>query len=777
MQANPTLPHCISKTSQAEMSGRAKASPADDWTRFDAPEAVSRFTDPMAGTAVDAGATAGERVSHVRVEGMHCAACATLIESWLMMLPGIHAVQVNAASARARVVWDPKLLHPSQWLERMMRIGYRPVPFEAEDEQALQRREQRRMLWRWLVAGFCMMQVMMYAWPVYVAAPGEMTPDMVSLMRWASWVLTLPVLLFSCGPFFRSAWRDIRQWRIGMDVPVSLGILIAFGVSSAVTFDASGRWGQEVYFDSLTMWVFFLLSGRWLELRLRLRTAGALHRLMEALPTHVRVLQSNGQWALKALEDVRPGQTVQVLSGEMFACDGRLTQGQSLCDEAMLTGESTARWRGVGERVLAGSFNRGATVEMEVMALGSDTRRAQILSLVQQAASCKPVGMALADRIAPLFVWGVLAAAAWAGWWQADGDGGRAWMTVATVLIVTCPCALSLATPAALLAAAGAWARAGVLVRDLQSIETWAKVRHIVFDKTGTLTLDRLDVARIDTADAVGPSQALGWAAALAAHSLHPVARGLVAAHAHEAPAAVASLALHDVHETPGLGVQATDSMGRVWRLGSAEFCGVPSGGSMAAPEVVLCADGQWCATFVLQEELRADARHTVVAFSAQGVQTHLLSGDRCQAVEQVAHGMPWDSVSGEQSPQDKLHQLQALQQRDEGVVAMVGDGLNDAPVLAAAHVSVSLAGAVPLSREKSDIVVLGDGLGVLPATHLHARKTMRIIAQNMAWALLYNLVCIPLAMGGWLPAWLAGLGMATSSLLVLLNSARLVRL
>ncbi|MEN9377048.1 MAG: hypothetical protein RL710_2205, partial [Pseudomonadota bacterium] len=399
--------------------------------------------------------------SNLLIEGMHCAACALSIEEALMRVPGVRRAAVSAGSHRARLVWSADEVQPSAWMRAVQRVGYRAVP--ANDAFARERRmvESRNAIWRLSVAGLCMMQIMMYAYPAYVAAPGDLTQEMEQLLRWASWVLTLPVILFSCGPFFGNALRDIVQRRISMDLPVALGMLITFVVSTAGTFDSKGIFGREVYFDSLSMFVFFLLAGRWLELRLRDRTAGALEALMNRLPDSVGRLCADGTVERVAVRRLLPGDVIRVVPGEAFAADGVVLQGETAVDEALLTGESRPVVRGVGARVIAGSHNLSAVVQVRVERRGEQTRFAQIVALMECASTTKPALARLADRIAKPFLLAVLLASglACAFWW--GRDPGHALMIAVAVLVVTCPCALSLATPAAMLAASGALARGG----------------------------------------------------------------------------------------------------------------------------------------------------------------------------------------------------------------------------------------------------------------------------------------------------------------------------
>ena len=746
---------------QANFSGDLR--PLDD------PLAWSAFSRSLPG--------ADKRVeSSVVIEGMSCAACALAIEDALKTTPGVLRADVSAGSHRATVVWSPDIVQPSQWMHAIRRVGYQPFP--ANDRQAVDQRrvETRRALWRWLVAGLCMMQVMMYAYPAYVALPGDLSGEMERLLRWASWVLTLPVMLFSCGPFFRSALRDLVQRRVSMDLPVALGLLITFVVSTAGTFEPQGIFGREVYFDSLTMFVFFLLTGRWLELRLRDRTAGALEAMMNRLPTVVQRRRPDGDFEPVLPQHLVPGDVLRVLPGEAFAADGVVTHGDTLVDQSLLTGESRPVPRGVGSGVVAGSHNLAAPVQVRVERTGADTRFAQIVALMQSAATAKPRLAQLADRVARPFLVAVLLAAALACayWWPTDP--GRALMVAVAVLIVTCPCALSLATPAAMLASAGSLARAGVLVRRLQGLEALAAVDTVVFDKTGTLTTDRMRIGAITTRPGLATGDALAMAGALARHSLHPVSRALVLAAQQAGPGLACTV--HDVAEVVGKGVHGSvvsgaggRPAGRL-RLGSAEFCGVapePSGSG----RTLLCDDDGWLARFEVCQDVRPDARATVAALQAHGIRVHMLSGDDAGASLGVAAQVGIQDVRSGCTPDEKLALLRA-QQRLGHRVAMVGDGLNDAPVLAGADVSFAFGRAVPLAQSQADFVVLGEQLERIVQTLLLARRTMRVVRQNLSWALAYNLACVPLAVAGWLPAWLAGLGMAASSLVVVVNALRL---
>jgi Cu2+-exporting ATPase len=725
--------------------------------------------------------------SNVVIEGMHCAACSLTVEEALTRIPGVISAQVGAASHRAKVIWSSDQVRPSVWMQAVQVSGYRAVP--ANDAFASERRklETRQALWRWLVAGLCMMQVMMYAYPAYVAHPGDLSDEMEQLLRWASWVLTLPVMFFSCGPFFRNAWRDIVQMRVSMDLPVALGILITFVMSTAGTFEPGGTFGHEVYFDSLTMFVFFLLTGRWLELRLRDRTAGSLEALMNRLPDSVERLKPDGSFERVAVRRLVVGDVLRVHPAQTFAADGVLIHGETLVDEALLTGESRPLARGVGEPVLSGSHNLSSTVQVRVERVGESTRFAQIVSLMESAASTKPEGAILADRIAKPFLIGVLLAAAGACAWWWGRDPGHALIVAVAVLVVTCPCALSLATPAAMLASAGALARSGVLVRRLQALESLAGIDTLVFDKTGTLTRDAMVLGSIDVRPGVSRPQALAMAAALASHSLHPVSKALAVAHLADYgneshTTAERAWQCDSVTEYAGKGVAgiSTNVAGeagidvRPMRLGSASFCGVET--SVSGEMRAFLSDEQgWIATFELKEDLRSCAQAMVRELAENGVTVQMLSGDASDSVARVASQAGILQARGGCSPDEKLDHIRALQ-ADGHCVGMVGDGLNDGPVIAGANVSFAFGSGVPLAHAKADFVVLGEELTSVVQALLLSRRTVRVVRQNLWWALLYNAACVPLAVIGMLPAWLAGLGMASSSLLVVLNALRLTK-
>ena len=758
---------------------------------LDDPQEWAAFGRPCAeGSPKEAANTAWE--SHLVIGGMHCAACALTIEDALRSVPGVARADVSAATQRARVVWQPGQVQPSQWLAAVRQAGYSALPAMDALARGQRQREHRKALWRWLLSGFCMMQVMMYAWPAYFAEPGDLTLEMETLLRWASWVITLPMVLFACGPFFSSALRDIRQRRVSMDLPVALGMAITFVVSTAGTFEPAGLFGREVFFDSLSMFVFFLLTGRWLELRLRDRTAGSLEAVMNRLPESVERRTASGEFERVAVRRLSLGDIVKVLPGEAFPADGCIVLGDTLADEALLTGESTPVPRPLGSHVTAGSYNLQSAVEVRVDEIGQSTRFAQIVALMESASLQKPRLAQLADKVARPFLVLVLLAALLAAVWWWPTDPGHALMVAVSVLIVTCPCALSLATPVAMLSAAGTLARSGVLVRNLQGLEALAEIDTVVFDKTGTLTRDGMVVRGVHTQGALSSADALALAALLARQSLHPVSRALVSAAQDAHAAAPSRWQVTDIEEISGYGLtaQLRDAQGALPAcrvlLGSPRHAQQPAAeidvSDPAAPsqQVVLAwqvdaAAPVELARFDLTEDLRPDAAAAVQVLRESGVSVQLLSGDRAQAAARIAAQAGIEQWRGDCTPQDKLAALQALQAKGQRV-AMVGDGLNDGPVLAGAHVSFAFGRAVPLAQSRSDFVVLGSNLSLIAQSVVLARRTLRVVRQNLWWAAGYNALCVPLAIAGYMPPWLAGLGMALSSLLVVLNAARLSR-
>lgn len=737
---------------------------------FDHPEVQRNFVRRAEGAAGE-----HEREAALILEGITCAACVWLNESHVRRQSGVTAISINYTTRRARVRWDERITKLSAILEAIAAIGYRAHPYDVGRAEELARKERKEALWRLFVAGFGMMQVMMYAIPVYLA-DGDMTPDIEQLMRWASLILTLPVMLYSAAPFFVSAWRDLQRLRVGMDVPVALGVGAAFAASVWATLSAAG----EVYFDSVAMFVFFLLSGRYLEMMARQRAARSVETLARAIPAFATRLEGWPAAGADAGERVAVAElcradVVRIKPGETVPADGSVLDGESTVDESLLTGESRPVPKVVGDILIGGSVNIASPLVMRVEGVGEETRVAAIQRLMERAAAEKPRLVELADRVAGRFILALLVLAvgtALAWWWI---DPSRALWIFVAVLVVSCPCALSLATPAALTVATGALAARGILVTRGHAIEALASADRFVFDKTGTLTAGRMALVDVmPVRSDVG--RALALAAALESGSEHPIARALVAGVAD------AGLAVDGLRAATGAGVEGRIE-GSVWRLGRPAFVRGLHGDDMpadveikvsAGDTVIALGDAQgWQAFFRLSDSLRPEAAATAGNLGAAGIKLSIFSGDAPAAAARVGAALGIADARGGLSPEDKHAALKALQQAGE-TVAMVGDGVNDAPVLAQAQVSIAMGAGADLARANADVVLLGNDLRALPEGLVLARRTLGIVRQNLVWAFAYNFLAIPLAMAGWVTPWMAGIGMSASSLLVVLNALRL---
>jgi Cu2+-exporting ATPase len=714
--------------------------------------------------------------SSLRISGMHCAACAGIIEQAVAGVGGVLEASVSASAERARVRWDTGRATVAAIVAAIRAAGYDAVPDAALEASEARRKEHRAALWRLFVAAFCAMQVMMLATPSYVAHGDELAPDLRHLLNWSSWLLSLPVLLFSAGPYFSGAWRSLRRRRIGMDVPVALGLAVTFVASAGATFDPGGPFGSEVYFDSLTMFVAFLLAGRLFETRARHRVARTLEALLAGMPESALRLDASGRAEAVSVRRLAAGDLVRVPVGQAFPADGTLVEGQTRADESLLSGEAVPVDKPAGAGVVAGSINLGAPVVVRLERVGADTRLEAIVALMRDAMTQRPALARTADRWAGPFLWAVLALAGGAAVVWSTIDPGRTVWVVVSVLIVTCPCALSLAVPSALLSATSAMARRGVLWQRLDALEVWPRIEHIYLDNTGTLTEDRLQYLGLRRVGAgLGSDDELAAAAAaMARWSSHPLSRALAAAvpdHGHDrAP-------WRDVQERPGQGLQAADSAGRIWQLGSAAWVGMvqPPANGDALATVWFGCEGRPLLAFDFDEALRDDARATVDALRAARLEVVLLSGDRIDRAERLARRLAVSRVIGDATPESKLAEIAAAQFEGR-CVAMVGDGINDAPVLARADLSFAMGQGALVARAQADAVIVSGRMGDLLRSREVALGTLRVVRQNLAWAAAYNLACVPLAMIGALPPWAAGLGMASSSMLVIANSLRLAR-
>jgi Cu2+-exporting ATPase len=718
----------------------------------------------------------GARVQ-VEVRGMVCAACALLIEHRLRRTDGVAGVHVDFTTQRAYVGFDPQRTDAAAIKRAIERAGYRTDAGSRSEARA-----QRIDLLRVLIAWLMMMQVMMLAVPAYVAKAGDIPADIEQLLRLAQLVLTVPVMLFSAVPIVRGAWSQLRAGPIGMDLPIMLGLAAAFAASAWATITTHG----PVYFDSITMFVALVLGVRWLQARALRVARGHLDDAQRRSRLTARRLR--GFPASLATESVAAEQLVVddhvlVPVGETVPADGLIVQGASSVSQAWLTGEATPIEKQDGAPVLAGSVNLEQPLVVRVTRAGEATSLAALRRLVDDAGRERPRIVELANRIAVAFLWIVLAvtAATVVGWWWIDP--AQALPAAVAVLVATCPCALSLAAPAALAATQSALAERGVLTARSAALEAMARIDVLACDKTGTLTTAEPALTRVIPLRGLRSAEVLAKAAALEAVAAHPFARALA-----QAAARITVPVAQDVVITPSAGIEGT-VLARRLRIGKIEYAlGLAGEAGQSAwarrwpalaaqlprdDSVIALADEQGAmAVFAFGEMLRADAATLVEAAHAAGVEVVLVSGDRAGAVERVARALGIERVYAQQTPASKrelVAQLQGAGRR----VAMLGDGFNDAPVLAQADVSIALAEGAALAQARADFIVLGSRAADVAALLRGARRGMSIVRENFVWALVYNLAAIPLAAFGYLSPALAAVGMAASSAVVVANALR----
>jgi len=608
------------------------------------------------------------------------------------------------------------------------------------------------------------MQVMMFAVGLYAGDFQGIDPDMQRFLRLVSFIVTTPVVFYAARPFFAGAWRGIRTRKPGMDLPVSIAVGAAYTASVYATFSN----GPAVWFDSVTMFVFFLTLGRFLEMRARHRSIDRTVALSSLVPnTATRVDEDST--SVVPVSQLQAGDKVRIRAGDAIPADGVVVHGGSSVDEALLTGEARPQAKSVGDTVAAGSVNIDALITVSVTRTGSDTTLGTISRLSERARYTRPQYVTVADRVASYIVVALLAVATLvAGYWYLAAPD-RAFVITLSVLVVTCPCALALATPAAFAAAGSRLSQLQLLVTNGNAIETLSRATCVIFDKTGTLTLGTPTITSVFVLDPIYTEQDCRLVAAtLESASSHPLARAF----------AIDESSLADVsehHVEVGQGVSGIID-GRHWRLGSAKFVGggVSSDDSVAT-QVYLAVDNCPVAWFEVEDELRPRATQTIDALHDLDIRTALVSGDRQRAVEAVARQVGITNYHAECTPQRKLEIIQSAQRDGERVV-MVGDGINDAPVLAGADTSIAPAHGAMLAQTSADVIMLGNSLAPLTTALRMSGSTMRVVRQNLAWAIIYNALALPLAAAGFVPPWLAAIGMSASSLIVVLNALRLSR-
>lgn len=711
----------------------------------------------------------------VNVEGITCTACVWLIEQHLKKLDGVQTVSVNSSSHQGLIRFDPKHIKLSKIFAEFARIGFKLNPNIARNNQNDWQQRQRKAILRLGVAGLGMMQAGMVAIALHAGTIQGIEANLQSLLRWASLIMATPVLLYSGYPFFIAAWRALKMRHLIMDVPVALALILAYVASAIATVNQTG----DVYFDSIAMFTFFLLLGRFLEQRVRFNNFLRTCNLQQLVPLTALKKESCEQSEVNKpqrvpVKSLKAGDHIWVDSGETFPCDGTVEQGHSSADEALLTGEAEPQNKMVGSHVVAGSQNIESGLWVSVGAIGQQTRLAHIERLVDRAAAERPQQVALADYIAGYFVAAVLIVSVCvAGFWFSQEPAKALWITL-SVLVVTCPCALSLATPAALTSALSAARKKGVLMTSGIAMEQLGHITDVIFDKTGTLTCGQLHIVEVKPLDCAGlagvlaQADVLAIAAALQKVSSHPIAKAFSHLSTEYTVEGAKSITAQGVQ-----GVIAGDT----YRLGRLSFACDNTKHAYPGPGqwLALAQNNQLIAWICLKDQVRDSSASAVQQLQARGLQVHLLSGDRAANVTQLQHALGIKVALSEQTPANKLAYVQSLQAAGKKVL-MVGDGINDVPVLAAADVSCAMGEASELARLQADSILLNNDLNQLASLIPHSQRVTRIIKQNLAWALGYNLVALPLAAAGFVPPWMAAIGMSASSLIVVLNALRLTQ-
>lgn len=698
--------------------------------------------------------------------GMTCAACTWLIEQSLSRVDGVKQAQVNLQQSRLDIRFNPESLALSDIFARVDALGYSPRPFQTSTQRQQMAQEYRTELRRLAVAGFGMMQVGMFAIALHAGDIQGIEARYQGLLRGFSLLVASFVVLYSARPFFSTAWRHLKLGTLVMDLPVALAIGLAWLASAWATFTGTG----QVYFDSVVMFTFFLLLGRFLERRVRQRNALTWFDAESTLPDAVSVRRKE-KWVTLPRSQVQAMDTVLVRAGQTVPVDAIIVSGESAVKEDTFNGEHLPRSVSPGDSIYAGTVNTEAALEARVLGSYRDSRLAALQRSVEMAQGEKPQLAKLADRIASWFVGGILlVTSATALVWSQLAPDQALWITL-SVLVISCPCALALATPAALTSAASALRAGGVIVRGENALESLSRTTHLIFDKTGTLTEGALSIVDVVPLAELDRETLLASGAALQHYSNHPVARafeGIDGAPGFEA-----------VEYRIGAGLQA-ERDGQTWRMGSEQFCRALVPELPAAPDdgrywIALCRDDSPLAWIGLDDSVRSEAGEVIARAVKAGLQVELLTGDSSSQGPKLASELGIEHIEKGLEPQQKMSHVKRLQEQG-AVVSMVGDGLNDAPVLSLADASFAVAGATDLARTQADFVIVGGDLHTVTDTWAKARQCRRIILQNFGWALGYNICAIPLAAMGYIPPWAAAIGMSLSSLLVVANSLRLNR-
>ncbi|MEZ8878645.1 heavy metal translocating P-type ATPase [Vibrio lentus] len=691
------------------------------------------------------------------LEGVSCAACAWLIEKQVSSKLGVVSIRVNTTTNRALLSWDNTQAKLSELLSAIHRLGYKAAPFEADQQEAAYHRSMKNYLYRLGVAGLATMQVMMLAVALYLEVFGSLEPEFKSYFRWVSLIFATPVLLYSALPFYINAWRSIKGRTLGMDVPVSIALLFAYVASLVATVTEQG----EVFFESISMFTFFLLLGRFLEMRARRKAAAASGNLLKLVPAMATTLDGE-QVPVKTL---KVGDQIRVLPGEHIPADGKVLSGRIHIDESMLTGESIHVVKNEGDTVFAGTLNGDESFELEVMTSKADSVISNIVRLQDEAQLSKPRIAEIADVVARYFVAVILIISfgTWFYWHQTRPED--AFWIMLSVLVATCPCALSLATPTAITCSTSRMGNFGILLRKGHVFETLCKVNHLIIDKTGTLTEGDIRISKVETFADLDKEICLQVAASLEQHANHPIAKAFKT-HLSD------DIEVESVNNVIGSGITG-EWNGQEVAIGSSEFI-LGEAQPSQSNGIYLSMAGRHIATFTYEDPIRKESNEFIKQFKEAGIKTTLLTGDSLINAKPVAAEIGITDIVANAKPEDKLAYLNSREASD--ITMMVGDGINDAPILAGAHLSVAMGGGTDVAKASADMVLLGDKLDRLLKSRTLALKTRKIIRENLAWSLGYNLLILPLAVAGLVAPYIAVVGMSASSIIVVSNSLRLLK-
>lgn len=699
-------------------------------------------------------------ILNVLVDGMHCPSCVALIENALKKQQAITNARLNLSTKRLRICWEGGRELADQWISLINQMGYYAVPFDPETSETFEKREEKFLLRCLAAAGFASGNLMLFSVPLWSTDVVEMGEATRTFFHWVQAAIAIPAIIYCGLPFYRSAWNAVKQWKTNMDVPISVAILL----TSLMSLFETITFGEHSYFDSAVMLLFFLLIGRYLEARARGRARGAAHDLLQMMKGFATLVHADGRQEIIPLSDIAVGMELLVAPGEKIGADGEVLSGISEIDKSIITGESLPQAIVKGDKVFAGTINLSAPIRVRVTEAHERSLIAEIVRIMETAEQSQAKYVTLADRISSWYTPAVhaLATMTFIGWFLL---GHAPWQVAllyaATVLIITCPCALGLAVPVVQVLASGKLLRTGILLKSGSALERLSSITHVVFDKTGTLTLGKPEMLAVES----HAEAELQLAASLARHSKHPLSQAIVRAYSGE-------LLTITAKEVPGHGLEAVYEDKQI-RLGKRNWCAPDAKEQDNLLELWLAVDGAAPVRFTFADQLRSDAKKIIYDLQRNGLHTSLLSGDRTEIVMNMATELDINHAAGELLPVEKTHYIDTLQSAGARVL-MVGDGLNDAPSLASADVSMSPSSAIDITQNTADIVFQGDKLKPVMTAWYIARFSQNLVKENFALAIFYNVIAIPLAVFGYVTPLIAAIAMSSSSLIVTANSMRI---